>query len=93
MHRQETEAMDDEDGLYVRFRLDGILISLLYLQAHSKSQEWLITVLLFVDVAALSPTRRMPCGESCHSLQTRRGQTTASCQIQEYWGSLAVHSS
>ena len=53
MVRQATEELDDEDGVYVRYRLDGSLFNLRRLQAHTKTQERLIQDLLFADDAAL----------------------------------------
>lgn len=51
--KQATEDLDDEDGVYVRYRLDGRHFNLRRLQAHSKTQERLIRDLLFADDAAL----------------------------------------
>ncbi|GFS08107.1 hypothetical protein ElyMa_001266300, partial [Elysia marginata] len=53
MIEQATEDLAPEDGVYVRYRLDGSLFSLRRLQAHTKTQERLIRDLLFADDAAL----------------------------------------
>ncbi|XP_076058860.1 uncharacterized protein LOC143035786 [Oratosquilla oratoria] len=52
MLKQATEDLDDEDGVYVRYRLDDSLFNLRRLQAHTKTQERLIQD-LFTDDAAL----------------------------------------
>ncbi|XP_076045742.1 uncharacterized protein LOC143027984 [Oratosquilla oratoria] len=51
--KQATEDMDDEDGVYVRHRLDGSLFNLRHLQAHTKTQARLIQDLLFADDTVL----------------------------------------
>ncbi|XP_076052873.1 uncharacterized protein LOC143032285 [Oratosquilla oratoria] len=53
MLKQATEDLDDEDGVYVRYRLDGSLFNLRCLQAHTNTQERLIQNLLFAGDAAL----------------------------------------
>ena len=53
MLRQATEDLNDDDGIYIRYRLDGNLFNLRRLQAHTKTQEQLIRDLLFADDAAL----------------------------------------
>ena len=53
MLKQATENLEDEDGVYVRYRLDGSLFNLRRLQAHTKTNERLIRDLLFADDAAL----------------------------------------
>ena len=54
MLKQATEDLDDDEGVYVRYRLDGSLFNLGRLQAHTKTQEErLIQDLLFADDAAL----------------------------------------
>ncbi|XP_076065288.1 uncharacterized protein LOC143039298 [Oratosquilla oratoria] len=53
MHKQATEDLDDEDGVYVSYRLDGSLFNLRRLQAHIETLERLIQDLLFADNAAL----------------------------------------
>ena len=54
MVKQAAMDLDDDDGVYVRYRLDGIfsLFNLRCLQAHTKTQKR-IQDLLFVDDAAL----------------------------------------
>ena len=51
--KQATEDLDDEDGVYVRYRVDGSLFNLRRLQAHTKTQERLIREILFVNDAVL----------------------------------------
>ena len=51
MLKQAT--VDDDEGVYVRYRLHGSLFNLRRLQAHIKTQERLIQNLLFADDAAL----------------------------------------
>ena len=53
MLKQATADLDDDEGVYVRYRLNGSLFNLLRLQAHTKTQERLIQNLLFADDAAL----------------------------------------
>ena len=45
--------LDDDEGVYVRYRLDGSLFNLWRLQAHTKTQDRLIQNLLFADDASL----------------------------------------
>ena len=53
MLKQATEDLVDDDGEYVRYRLDSSLFNLRRLQAHTKTQERLIQDLLFADDPAL----------------------------------------
>ena len=54
MLRQATEDVNDDDSIYIRYRIDGNLFNLRRLQAHTKTQEQLIRDLLFADDAALN---------------------------------------
>ena len=51
MLKQATADLDDDEGVYVRYRLNGSLFNLRRIQAHT--QETLIQNLLFADDAAL----------------------------------------
>ena len=53
MLKQATDDLDDNDFVYIRYRLDGSLFNLRRLQAHTKTHERLIKDLLFADDAAL----------------------------------------
>ena len=53
MLKQVNEDLEDEDGVYGRYRLDGSLFNLRRPQAHTKTHERLIRDLLFADDAAL----------------------------------------
>ena len=53
MLRQPTENLDDHEGVYIRYRLDGSLFNLRRLQAHTKTFEQLIRDLLIAYDAAL----------------------------------------
>ena len=53
MLRQATEDLNDDDSIYIRYRLDGNIFNLRRLQAHTKTQEQLIRDLLFADDTAL----------------------------------------
>ena len=67
MLRQATEDLNDDDSIYIRYRLDGNLFNLRRLQAHTKTQEQLIRDLLFADDAALvaHTERALQCLTSC----------------------------
>ena len=57
--KHATDDLEDEDFVYIRYRLDGSLFNLRRLQAHTKTCERLIMDLLFADDAALvSHTQR-----------------------------------
>ena len=51
MLKQATADLDDDEGVYVRYRLNSSLFNLSRIQAHT--QERLIQNLLFADDAAL----------------------------------------
>ena len=51
MLKQASNDLDDEDGVYLRYRLNSRLFSLWRLQAHTKTQDWLLMDLLFADDA------------------------------------------
>ena len=53
MLKQVTDDLDDEDGMYVRYCMDGSLLNLQRLQAHIMTLERLIRKLLFADDNAL----------------------------------------
>ena len=53
MLKQVTDDLDDKDGTYVGYHMDGGLFNLRHLQAHTMIQERLIRNLLFADDAAL----------------------------------------
>ena len=53
MLKQAMEDLDDDDAIYIRYRLDGSLFNLRRLQAHTKTSEQLFRDLLFADDAAL----------------------------------------
>ena len=38
MLKQATEDVDDKEGVYARYHLDGSLFNLRHLQAHTKTQ-------------------------------------------------------
>ena len=65
--KQVNEDLKDEDGVYVRYNLDGSLFNLRRLQAHTKTHERLIRGLLFADDAALvvHTERALQCITSC----------------------------
>ena len=65
--KQVSEDLKDEDGVYVRYNLDGSLFNLRRLQAHTKTHERLIRDLLFADDAALvvHTERALQCITSC----------------------------
>ena len=53
MLKEATEQLDEEEGVYIRYGMDGSLFNLRRLHAHSKTMEKLIRELLFADDAAL----------------------------------------
>ncbi|XP_037780222.1 uncharacterized protein LOC119576642 [Penaeus monodon] len=53
MLKQATEDLDDDEAVYIRYRLDNSLFNLRRLHAHTKTLEQLIRDLLFADDAAL----------------------------------------
>ena len=73
MLKQVNEDLEDEDGVYVRYRLGGSLFNLRRLQAHTKTHERLIRDLLFADDAALvaHTERALQCITSCFANGTQ----------------------
>ena len=67
MLKQALQDLDDDDAVYIRYRLDGSLFNLRRLQAHTKTLEQLIQDLLFADDAALvaHTERALQCLTSC----------------------------
>lgn len=57
MLKQATEDLNDEEGVYVRYHLDGSLFNLRRFQAQTKTHESLIRDLLFADDAAFATIR------------------------------------
>lgn len=53
MLKQATQNLDHDDCIFIHCFLDGSLLSLKHLLAHSKTLEQLILGLLFADDAAL----------------------------------------
>lgn len=51
--KQATEDLNNEDGIYTRYHLDGNLFNLKHLQAHTKTLDQPIRDLLFTNNAAL----------------------------------------
>ena len=51
--KQSTVDLNDDEGVYVRYRLDSSLFNVRRFQAHTKTQERLIQDLLFADDAVL----------------------------------------
>ena len=49
----EQAMRNTQDGVYIRFRVDGGLFNLRRLKAHTKTQEYLVRELLFADDCAL----------------------------------------
>ena len=47
------QDLDDEDAVYIRYRLDGNLFNLRRLKSHTKTLQVLVRELLFADDAAL----------------------------------------
>ena len=52
MLKQVIDDLDDEDGVHVKYRMDGSIFTLRLLQAHTKTQERLNRDLLFVENVA-----------------------------------------
>ena len=67
MLKQVNEDLEDEDDVYVKYRLDGGLFNLWRLQARTKTHERLIRDLFFADNAALvvHTERALQCITSC----------------------------
>ena len=53
-HKQATADIDEDDGIYIRYRTDGSLFNLRRLQAHTKTTKHLFREMLFADDAALA---------------------------------------
>ena len=65
MLKQASDDLDDEDGMYVNFRLDGSFFNLLRLQGHTKTQERLISDLFADNTSILTHTEQtLQCGTS-----------------------------
>ena len=69
MLKQAMEGLDDDEAVYIRYRLDGSLFNLRRLQAHTKTREQMFRDLLFADDAALvaHTERALQCLTSCFS--------------------------
>ena len=65
MLQQAKDNLDNEDGVYVGYHMDGSLYNLRRLQGHTKMQERLIRDLLFVDDAALVAHTALQCITFC----------------------------
>ena len=53
MLKHATTELEDDDAVYIRYRLDGCIFNLRRLKSHTKTSELLIRELLFADDAAL----------------------------------------
>ncbi|XP_064495874.1 uncharacterized protein LOC135405089 [Pseudopipra pipra] len=53
MLQRATADLDDQDGIYIRYRTDGSLFNLRQLKAHTKTLNHLAWELLYADDAAL----------------------------------------
>lgn len=53
MLKHATSGLEDDDAVYIRYRLDGCLFNLRRLKSHTKTSELLVRELLFADDAAL----------------------------------------
>ncbi|XP_050187470.1 uncharacterized protein LOC126648484 [Myiozetetes cayanensis] len=53
MLQRATADLDDENGVYIRYRTDGSLFNLRQLKAHTKTLNHLVHELLYADDAAL----------------------------------------
>nr|XP_054768285.1 uncharacterized protein LOC129275831 [Lytechinus pictus] len=67
MLKQAMEGLDEDEAVYIRYRLDGSLFNLRRLQAHTKTCEQIFRDLLFADDAALvaHTERALQCLTSC----------------------------
>ena len=70
MLKQATEDLDDEDLVYVKYRLDVSVFNLRRLQAHTKTFQSLVRDLLFADDAALA-SQKEPYRGSPPALQSQ----------------------
>ena len=76
MLEQATKDLDDDDGIYIRYCLDGNIFNLRRLQATPNTLEQLIRDLLFADDAALL----------AHSERPRQRITSCFAEASQFFG-------